>query len=94
MKFTGKGKVEISTVQEDNSIAIAVTDTGIGIPPDELTQIFDRFYRASNARFFEPDGSGLGLSIAHWIATAHGGTLTAQSMLGSGTSMLVSLPMV
>ena len=88
------GSVRLRLAAQEGQALLEVTDTGIGIPPDELTQIFDRFYRGSNARFFEPDGSGLGLSIAHWIATAHGGTLTAQSMLGSGTSMLVSLPMV
>jgi heavy metal sensor kinase len=78
------------TIQEGEAI-FEVHDTGIGIPPDELTQIFDRFYRAANARFFEPDGSGLGLSIAHWIVAAHGGSLIAQSTIGCGTSMFVRL---
>jgi two-component system OmpR family sensor kinase len=78
------------TIQEGEAI-FEVHDTGIGIPPDELTQIFDRFYRAANARFFEPDGSGLGLSIAHWIVAAHAGSLTAQSTVGSGTSMFIRL---
>ncbi len=85
------GSVTMKLRAESSGAVIEVVDTGIGIPPDELAQIFDRFYRASNARFFDPNGSGLGLSIAHWIATAHKGSLTAQSTFGSGTSMTVRL---
>ena len=88
------GSVRLRLAVRGNEAILEVTDTGIGIPADELTHIFDRFYRASNARFFEPDGSGLGLSIAHWIATAHHGILKAQSTVGSGTSMSVSVPIV
>ena len=80
-----------ASVQQDEAV-IEVTDTGIGIPPGELTQVFERFYRASNARFFDGEGTGLGLPIARWIAHAHGGTLTAHSTLGSGTCMSVRLP--
>jgi heavy metal sensor kinase len=91
-RYTEKGgSVRLILAAERQEAIIEVTDTGIGIPSDELAQIFDRFYRASNARFFDPDGTGLGLSIAHWIATAHGGSLSAQSTVGSGTSMLVRL---
>jgi signal transduction histidine kinase len=87
------GSVGLRLAVQQPEAIIEVTDTGIGIPADELTRIFDRFYRASNARFFDPEGTGLGLSIAHWIATAHGGLLSAQSTVGSGTSMVVRLPL-
>ena len=91
-RYTDKGgSVRLRLAAQEDEALLEVTDTGIGIPVEELTQIFDRFYRASNARFFDPDGTGLGLSIAHWITTAHGGTLTAQSTLGLGTSMLIRL---
>jgi heavy metal sensor kinase len=91
-RYTDKGgSVRLRLAAQEDEALFEVTDTGIGIPVEELTQIFDRFYRASNARFFDPDGTGLGLSIAHWITTAHGGTLTAQSTLGLGTSMLIRL---
>ncbi len=94
-RYTDRGgSVRLRLDVRDSEAIIEVTDTGIGIPAEELTRIFDRFYRASNARFFDPDGSGLGLSIADWIATAHGGSLTAQSTVASGTSMFVSLPTV
>ena len=88
------GSVGVSLYIHEAEVVIEVRDTGIGIPPGELTHIFDRFYRASNARFFDADGTGLGLPIARWIATAHGGTLTAQSTLGLGTCMSVRLPKV
>jgi len=92
-RYTEKGgAVRLRLAVEGQEAVIEVTDTGIGIPSQELTQIFDRFYRGSNARFFAPDGTGLGLSIAQWIASAHGGILLAQSTVGSGTSMLVRLP--
>ncbi len=85
------GSVRLTlSVQQDETL-IEVADTGIGIPPAELKHVFDRFYRASNARFFDAEGTGLGLPIARWIATVHGGTLTAQSTLRSGTCMSVRL---
>ncbi len=85
------GSVRLRLSFHEAEAVIDVIDTGIGIPPGELSQVFDRFYRASNARFFDSDGTGLGLPIARWIANAHGGTLTAESTLGSGTSMSVRL---
>ena len=86
------GTVRLKLESHGEEALVDVTDTGIGIPPEELTHIFERFYRASNARYFNPDGSGLGLSIAHWIATAHGGTLNARSSIGTGTTMWLRLP--
>ena len=91
-RYTEKGGlIRLRLVLESQEALFEVSDTGIGIPPDELDQVFERFFRASNARFFAPDGSGLGLSIAHWITKVHGGTLTAKSTAGLGTSMLVRL---
>ena len=59
----------------------------MGIPEDELSKIFDEFYRASNARAKEKDGTGLGLSIAKQIVERHGGEIWAQSQLGQGTTV-------
>ena len=93
-RYTEKGgSIRLRLNSEQQEASLELIDTGIGIPSAELDQIFERFYRASNARFFDPDGSGLGLSIAHWIATAHGGTLTVKSAVGSGTSMTLRLQM-
>ena len=86
------GSVTIRLRAQSSEAEIEVVDTGIGIPADELIHIFDRFYRASNARFFDPSGSGLGLSIAYWIANAHKGSLTARSSFRAGSTLTVRLP--
>jgi signal transduction histidine kinase len=61
--------------------------------PEDLPHIFERFYRASNARYLNTDGSGLGLAIAQWIAVAHHGTLEALSPSGKGTTFRLTLPL-
>lgn len=91
-RYTQKGgSVRLSLSLQQQEATIEVTDSGIGIPADEVTRIFERFYRATNARFFDASGTGIGLSIAQWIASIHGGALTVQSAVGSGTSMFVRL---
>jgi signal transduction histidine kinase len=74
-------------------VRVSVQDTGIGIPPESLGQIFDRFYRADPARSRDRGGSGLGLSLARWIAQAHGGSIDVQSQVGRGSTFTVSLPL-
>ena len=71
---------------------IDVADTGIGIPPGEIGQLFGRFVRASNARTAGLPGTGLGLSIVKAITELHGGRVTVDSTLGSGTTFTVYLP--
>jgi len=72
-----------------------VDDTGVGIAAPDLPFIFERFWRAdrSRSRAAERGGFGLGLSIAEWIAHAHGGTITVASRPGRGTTFTVSLPL-
>lgn len=74
-------------------VQLTVSDQGIGIPPHELPQVFDRHFRGSEARRHSPDGSGLGLSIARALAQAHGGQLQLLST-GSGTRAVLMLPLL
>jgi signal transduction histidine kinase len=69
---------------------LSVIDTGIGIAPDDLPHVFERFYRADRARTVA--GSGLGLSIARWIAESHGGGIAVESSVGAGSMFTVTLP--
>jgi len=72
--------------------AITVADTGIGIAMNDLSRIFDRFYRAENARFCS--GAGLGLVIAHRIVEQHKGKIEVESELGQGSRFIVTLPLL
>lgn len=85
------GTIKFRTYEKDGHVCMEVSDTGIGIPNDELPRIFDRFYRGQNLRGDSNSGSGLGLSIAKWIVEEHAGTITAISSEGIGTKMTVSL---
>lgn len=85
------GVVDVAVSWVDGA-RISVSDTGIGIGEDERTRVFERFYRGSGARALAPDGSGLGLPIARWIAEAHGATLTLTSRAGGGTVATVLFP--
>jgi signal transduction histidine kinase len=77
----------------DGSAEIAVRDTGIGIDPDALEHVFERFYRADDARTRAFGGAGLGLSIAEQLATGHGGRISARSTPGRGSTFTVTLPL-
>ena len=85
------GTVTVSVARHDSMARLEVSDSGIGIPANELDRLFGRFFRASTARSVA--GTGLGLSIAKSIAEAHGGTIVVRSEEGVGTTFTVELPL-
>ncbi len=92
-KYTPSGgRISIGWVATESQVTISVQDDGPGIAPEHLPHVFDRFYRVDTARSRAEGGVGLGLSISKWIAEAHGGTVSAESVLGQGTTFTVTLP--
>jgi signal transduction histidine kinase len=92
-KHTQPGKgIALRAAAEGDQIRIEVRDEGAGIAPEALPHVFDRFYRADDARTRAQGGSGLGLAIARAIAEAHHGTLTATSVLREGSAFVLRLP--
>lgn len=83
---------EVSVDGTGQSVVIRVTDRGIGIPPGEITSVFDRFSRASNARKLRISGTGFGLFLAKQIVALHGGTIALESHEGKGSTFTVTLP--
>lgn len=86
------GKVLVSAEMRDHSILISVADQGVGIPPDSIDLIFDRFYRVDKSRSRDVGGSGLGLSIVKAAVDRHGGSVIVESEPGQGTTFRVMLP--
>lgn len=93
IKYTSDGgRILLEVGTEAGSPCFSVTDEGIGIKPDDVPKIFDRFFRSDPARARKSGGAGLGLSIAKWIVDSHGGYFQVLSREGIGTRMRVVLP--
>lgn len=93
IKYTPDGKsVHLEAICRDDHIQLDFTDTGIGIPADEVGNVFDEFFRATNAKRSEKDGTGLGLSIVKQIIERHGGTISVRSKENEGSTFTVILP--
>jgi len=92
IKFTSpSGQISVKAEQDGETIAVLVTDTGRGIPAEDLPHIFERFYKVDKAR--AGGGSGLGLAIAKHIIQSHRGNIWATSTLGKGSTFAFSLPL-
>jgi signal transduction histidine kinase len=93
LKFTPRGgAVSVRLEEAEEAVTIEVSDTGHGIPADELPRIFDRFYRGTNTGEARASGSGLGLAIVRSIVDMHGGAIDLASEVGSGTRFRITLP--
>jgi two-component system sensor histidine kinase BaeS len=89
------GTVRVEIRESDRTVLLSVSDTGEGIRPQDLEQIWNRFYRGERSRHRVAngaDGAGLGLAIVRGIVEAHGGTVSAESVLGQGAVFTMSLP--
>jgi two-component system, OmpR family, phosphate regulon sensor histidine kinase PhoR len=86
------GEVRIDAARENGNAHVVISDTGIGIPPEDLSRIFERFYRVDKARSRQVGGTGLGLSIVKHVIERMHGNITVESHLGSGSSFTIVLP--
>ncbi|MFE5396182.1 SpoIIE family protein phosphatase [Streptomyces sp. NPDC056568] len=92
LKFTFDGSIRVGVRAEDTHAVVTVADTGIGVPAAEMPRLFERFHRIENARSRSNEGSGIGLALVKELVGLHGGTITADSTEGGGTSFTVRLP--
>ncbi|WP_100499749.1 SpoIIE family protein phosphatase [Geodermatophilus chilensis] len=93
LKFTFTGGITVRLRQEDGGARLTVSDTGTGIPADELPRLFERFHRVASARGRSGEGSGIGLAMVRELVVLHGGDIDVESTPGAGTTFTVTLPM-
>jgi two-component system phosphate regulon sensor histidine kinase PhoR len=95
IKYTPEGGgIRVSATSSGDQVVIEVTDTGIGIPPEDVPRVFERFYRVDKSRSREMGGTGLGLSIVKHVAQVHGGTVDVESTVGKGTTFRLRIPAI
>ncbi|MBR5302093.1 MAG: HAMP domain-containing protein [Clostridia bacterium] len=93
IKYTPDGgKITVTLKRMGRDAVLEISDTGVGIPAEDVEHVFDRFYRVDKARSRETGGTGLGLSIVQQIVRLHAGSVTVQSEQGKGTTFIVQLP--
>jgi signal transduction histidine kinase/DNA-binding response OmpR family regulator len=93
VKFTPRGSIEVRTERAEDEFQLTIADTGVGIAPDELPHIFDRFRQAAGGAAREYAGTGIGLALTKEIAALHGGTVAARSQPGKGSVFRVTIPL-
>lgn len=91
-KFTDEGEVTVMIVDKDDFISVIVKDTGIGIPAQRLSNIFNRFYQVDNTETREQEGTGIGLALVKELVHLHAGRINVQSRVGKGSSFILNFP--
>ena len=94
IKYTPEGgQVNVTAHHRDNGhVILRVSDTGLGIPPDVVPRLFEKFYRIPDEAYYSQEGTGLGLSIVQGIVEQHGGSIAVESEVGKGSTFSVTLP--
>jgi signal transduction histidine kinase len=93
LKFTHEGTIQLSLRANGEMAQLSVRDSGIGIPPDDLPHIFERFRRVRGAQSRSHEGSGIGLALVEELVRLHGGSIAVASTVGSGSEFSVELPL-
>ena len=91
-KFTLAGTITVALLEDGKGAVLQVSDTGTGISPEQLPHVFKRFHRVAGARARSHEGSGIGLALVQELTASHGGTVTADSLYGAGTTFTVRIP--
>src|SRR6185503_8356984 len=91
-KFTFDGTIRVSLAIEGDNVVLRVRDTGTGVPAEELPRLFERFHRVQGAKSRTHEGSGIGLALVHDLVRLHGGSVSVESTVGSGSTFTVRLP--
>ncbi len=92
LKFTLSGQIAVRLERRGNCAVLEVSDTGIGIPQDEVPRIFDRFHRVRAPRCRTHEGTGIGLALVHELVKLHHGTITVRTVVGEGSCFTVTVP--
>ncbi|WP_233157890.1 SpoIIE family protein phosphatase [Actinokineospora bangkokensis] len=92
LKFTFDGEVAVTARRDGAHAVVTVRDTGVGVPEAEMPRLFERFHRIENSRARSHEGSGIGLALVRELVDLHGGTITAESTEGAGTTFTIRLP--
>jgi len=91
-KFTFDGEIAVGIERAGDAAELRIRDTGVGVPPEEMAKLFDRFHRVPNTRSRTHEGSGIGLALVQELVKLHGGSIRAESVVDQGTTFIVTMP--